>query len=100
MENFYATGDNSDTDSVAELEYNTWNDTCAWEFWSASGNSPPGLIQNPPTEIIRNTCCYTDDDESPGKFGNGGYVDGGMHTCSSVLFRATAWSVGQWDTEQ
>ena len=42
-------------------------------------NSPPGLIQNPPTELIRNTRSYTDDDESPGKFGHGGYVDGGIH---------------------
>ena len=41
MEDFDATGDNSDTDSVAELEYNTWNDACAWEFRSASGNLPP-----------------------------------------------------------
>ena len=54
MEDFDATGDNSDTDSVAELEYNTWNDSCVWEFWSASGNIPPGLIQNPPMELIRN----------------------------------------------
>ena len=79
MEDFDATGDNSDMDSVAELEYNTWNDACAWEFRSASGNSSPRLIQNPPTEIIRNTRCYTDDDESLGKFGHGGYVDGGIH---------------------
>ena len=28
MEDFDATGDNSDTDSVGELEYNTWNDAC------------------------------------------------------------------------
>ena len=41
MEDFDATGDNSDMDSIAELEYNTWN-----------GNLPPGLIQNPPTELI------------------------------------------------
>ena len=31
---------------------NTWNDACAWEFRSASGNIPPGLIQNPPTELM------------------------------------------------
>ena len=58
------------------MEYNTWNDACAWEFRSAAGNIPPGLIQNPPTDIIRNMRCYTDDDESPGKFGHGGCVDG------------------------
>ena len=70
------------TDSVAELEYNTWNDACAWEFRSASGNSPPGLIQNPPTEIISSTDdtrCYTDEDESPGEFGHGRYVNSDIH---------------------
>ena len=52
MEDFDVTGDNSDTDSVAELEYNTLNDSCAWKFRSASENILPGLIQNPPTELI------------------------------------------------
>ena len=79
MEDFDATGDNSDTDSVAELEYNTWNDAWTWQFRNASGNLPPGLIQNPSTELIRNTSCSTDDDKSPEKFGHGGYVDGGIY---------------------
>ena len=48
------TDDDLDTDSVAELEYNTWNDACAWEFRSVSGNDLPGLIQNPPTDVIQN----------------------------------------------
>ena len=52
LEDFDITGDNSDTDSVAELEYNTWNDACAWQFRNVYGNLPPGLIQNPPTELI------------------------------------------------
>ena len=55
------TDDNSDTDSVAELEYNTWDDACTWEFRNALGNIPPGLVQNPLTEIIRN---YEMDDNS------------------------------------
>ena len=50
----YETDDNSDTDSIAELEYKTWEDACAWECRSAPVNIPPGLIQNPPTDIIRN----------------------------------------------
>ena len=54
MVDFDVTDDNLDTDSVAELEYNTWNDACAWEFRSAFGNLPPGLFQNPPAEFIRN----------------------------------------------
>ena len=46
------TDDNSDTDSIAEWENNTGDDACAWEFRNAPGNIPPGLIQNPPTDII------------------------------------------------
>ena len=57
----YETDDNSDTDSVAELEYKTWEDACTWECRSAPVNIPPGLIQNPPTDIIRN---YETDDNS------------------------------------
>ena len=55
------TDDNSDTDSVVELEYSAWDDTCAGEFRNALGNIPPGLVQNPPTDIIRN---YEKDDNS------------------------------------
>ena len=51
-ERWLDTNDNSDTDSVAELEYKTWDDACAWEFRNAVGNANPGLIQNPPTEMI------------------------------------------------
>ena len=70
------TDDNSDADSVAEWEYSTWDDACAWEFRNAPVNIPLGLIQNPPTDIIRN---YTDDDEYPEKFGRGGCVDSTIH---------------------
>ena len=51
--------DNSDTDSVAELEYSAWDDACAGEFQNTLGNIPPGLVQNPPTDKIRN---YETDD--------------------------------------
>ena len=47
--------------SVAELEYNTWDDACAWEFRNAPVNILPGLIHNPPTDIIQN---YETDDNS------------------------------------
>ena len=50
----YERDDNSDTDSVAELEYKTGEDACAWECQSAQVNNLPGLIQNPPTDLIRN----------------------------------------------
>ena len=61
----------SDTDSIAELEYNIWDDVCAWEFRNAPGNMFD--------ELIRNTSYYTDDDESPEGFGHEGYVDAGIY---------------------
>ena len=36
-----AIGFDSDKGSVAELEWNTWDDACAWEFQNASGDFPP-----------------------------------------------------------
>ena len=48
------TDDNSDTDSVAELEYKTWEDACAWRYRSALVHIPPGLVQNPTMDKIRN----------------------------------------------
>ena len=68
---FDVTDNDSDTDSVAELEYKTWDDACAWEFRNAPGN----IFD----ELIRNTSYYTDDDESPEGFGQGGYVDAGIY---------------------
>ena len=47
------TDDNSDADSVAELEYKTW-DACACRYRSALVHIPPGLVQNPPMDKIRN----------------------------------------------
>ena len=45
---------NSDADSFAELEYKTWEDACAWRCRSALVHILPGLVQNPPTDKIRN----------------------------------------------
>ena len=50
---------NSDTDSVMELEYSAWDDACAGAFQNTLGNTPPGLFQNPPTYKIQD--CETDD---------------------------------------
>ena len=68
---FDVTDYDPDTDFVVELEYNTWDDACTWEFRNA-----PGHIFD---KLIWNTSCYTDDDESPERFGHGGYVDAGIH---------------------
>ena len=48
------TDDNSDADSVAELEYKIWEDACASRCRSALVHIPPGLVQNLPTDKIRN----------------------------------------------
>ena len=44
---------NSDTDPVAELEYNTWDDARAWEFRNARGNINVSLSQNYRMEMNR-----------------------------------------------
>ena len=53
------TDNNSDTDSVAELEYSTCDYACAGEFQNTLGNIPPGLVQKPPTYKIHD---YETDD--------------------------------------
>ena len=45
--------DNSDTDSVAELEYKTWDDECAWEFRNARGYTNMDLTQSSLMEMNR-----------------------------------------------
>ena len=45
----YETVDISDTDSVAELNYTAWDDSCAGDYQNTLGN-----IQNPPTYRIQN----------------------------------------------
>ena len=55
----YETDDNSDTDSVAELEYSAWDDACSGEFQNTLGNIQPGLVQNPTTYKMQN---YETDD--------------------------------------
>ena len=44
---------NSGTDSVAELEHNTWDDARAWEFRNARGNMDVSLSQNSQIEMNR-----------------------------------------------
>ena len=58
----YETDNNSETDSVAELECKTGEDACAWECQTARVNVPPGLVHNPPKDIMRK--CETDDNSS------------------------------------
>ena len=89
MTDFDATDNNSDTGSVAELEWNTWDDACAWEFRSAAGNFPPELDLNPPAELLRNNSYYTDDDGiSEGTWTWG--ICRWWHISSSVMSMATA----------
>ena len=56
------TDDNSDTDSVAELEYKTWYDACAWEFRNARGYTNMNLIQSSPIEKNREYVLYVNTD--------------------------------------
>ena len=54
--------DNSDTDSVAELEYKTWDDARAWEFRNARGNTNVNLSQNSGMEMNREYVSDVDTD--------------------------------------
>ena len=54
--------DNSDTDSVAELEYKTWDDAGAWEFRNARGNTNMDLIQSSLIEMNREYVSHVDAD--------------------------------------
>ena len=52
MDDFDANSVDSDAGFVAELEWNTWDDACAWEFRSASGKFPAGLRSGPSGGVI------------------------------------------------
>ena len=54
--------DNSDSDSVAELEYKTWDDARAWEFRNARGNTNVDLSQNSRIEMNREYVSDVDTD--------------------------------------
>ena len=55
----------SDEGSVADLEWNTWDDACAWGFRNASGNFPPdsdiGLLE----VLLRDVVHCTEDGGFP-----------------------------------
>ena len=57
--------DNSDTDSVAELEYKTWHDVGACEFRNARGNTNVNLSQNSLMEMNREYVSDVDTDTDP-----------------------------------
>ena len=49
-----AIGFDSDKGSVAELEWNTWDDACAWEFQNASsGDFPPDSAIATPAVLLK-----------------------------------------------
>ena len=54
--------DNSDTDSVAELEYKTWDDARELEFRNARGNTNVSLSQNSQMEMNREDVSDVDTD--------------------------------------
>ena len=47
-----AIGFDSDVGSGAELEWNTWDDACAWESRNASGDFPPDSAIALPTLYV------------------------------------------------
>ena len=65
----------SDTDSIAELEFYTWDDACVWEFRNTPEVFPPEIIQYSPAEGIWHKHSSADDDKYPEKLGHVGYAD-------------------------
>ena len=93
MGDFDASGVDSDDGSVAELEWNTWDDAWAWEFRSVSGNFPPDSDLGLPAGLLRDTGYYTEDGGSPDRHGHVRYVDGNIY-----LSRLCIWQwPGLWD---
>ena len=60
-----AIGFDSDEGSVAELEWNTWDDACAWEFRNASGNFPPDSELGLPAALLKDVVYCTEDGGFP-----------------------------------
>ena len=48
-----ANGFDSDKGSVAELEWNTWDDACAWEFQNVSEDFPPDSAIAIPAVLLK-----------------------------------------------
>ena len=93
MGDFDASGVDSDEGSVAELEWNTWDDACAFKCRSASGNFPPDSDLGLPAGLPRDTGYYTEDGVFLAIHGQVGYVDGDIY-----LSRLCLWQQpGLWD---
>ena len=62
-EDFIDTDFDSDMGSGAEFGWNTRNDACAWESWSASENFPPDSAKALPS--VKDAVDYRDDSKCP-----------------------------------
>ena len=51
----------SDKGSVAELEWNTWDDACMWEFQNASGDFPPDSAIATPAVLLKDVVYHMAD---------------------------------------
>ena len=94
MDDFDASDVDSDECSVAELEWNPWDDACAWEFQSASGNFPPDSDLGLSAGLLRDTGYYTEDGVFPARHGHVGYVDGDIYLSRLCLWqRPDLWDI-------
>ena len=93
MADLDASGVDSDEGSVAELEWKTWDDACAWEFRSASGNFPPDSNLGLPAGLLKDTGYYTEDGGYPDRHGHVRYEDSDISLSRLCLWQ---WP-GLWD---
>ena len=105
------TGFDSDMGSWAEFGWNTRNDACAWESWSASGDFPPDSAIALPAVLVKDVVCYRDDGKFPewdvcytgiNSVNNRyRYVDGDIYFVRlCVLKRPSRRDIGVWNNDK
>ena len=107
-EDFIDTDFDSDMGSGAEFGWNTQNDACAWESWSASENFPPDSTKALP--LVKDVVDYRDDSKCPegdvcytginSVNGRDRYVDGdGYLVRLCLLTLPSRWDIGVWSND-
>ena len=83
----YKTNDMSDTDSIAELNYSAWDDTCAGDYQNTLGN-----IQNPPMcKIWNDDTDHGSDADSVAELEYKTWEDACAWRCRSALVNIPPW---------
>ena len=101
------TGFDSDMGCGVEFGWNTWNDACAWESWSASGDFPPDSAIALPAVLVKDVVYYRDDCKFPewdvcytGINYRYRYVDGDIYLVRLCLLKwPSRRDIGVWNND-